>query len=80
MKSCSEKDTSVIPRGAYCYELVTGDFMGLGIVVRKSCPYSRTLRGHFLEHSGYCDYLDQCVPWGETKECGINIEDERYEP
>lgn len=78
MKSCSEKDTSVIPRGPYCYELVTGDFMGLGKLVRMWCPHSMILRGHNLQ--GYCDYLEQCVPWDGCKECGINIEDERYEP
>ena len=94
MRSCSEKDTSVIPRGPYCYELVTGDFMGLGRLVRKWCPYSRVLRGHSRQESGWCDYLEtgdseeNCTVllWDGCKECGINWdddpinEDERYEP
>ena len=75
MKSCNEKDTSVIPQGPYCYELVTGDFMGLGKLVRKWCPYSRVLRGHSRQESGWCDYIEQCVPWDETKQCGINRDD-----
>ncbi|MFA5154545.1 MAG: hypothetical protein WC554_18520 [Clostridia bacterium] len=48
----NEKDTSVIPKGPYCY---TYDEAG----EYKLCPYWDTIKGVSKQYNGYCSYLEK---------------------
>jgi len=81
-KQQKKKDTSVIPIGDYCYEPVISDFLGLGRLVVKKCPYWRSIEGQPPQANGYCDYLEKgdfdgstYLLWDQCKECGVNTED-----
>jgi hypothetical protein len=70
-----DKDTSVIPRGYYCY-----DANGL-------CPYwsSDLTRGE--QNYGYCAYLEEgdweelrcSLLWDQVKECSENMDNKEDE-
>lgn len=64
----SEFDTSVIPKGIYCYDQ------------HGRCPYWSKNPDKDDQESGYCAFL-QCgdwenrltwLLWDQVKECGIN--------
>lgn len=68
-----EKDTSVIPKGNYCYYGIKG----------KTCPYWKMVG----VKCGYCAYDDMSdedyhqggyfsLLWDQVKECDINTEDD----
>jgi len=59
------KDTSVIPHGQYCYTVITGHFLGLGMLT-KPCPYWRTIPGQPSDCNGFCDYLETGDYSGDT--------------
>lgn len=76
------KDTSVIPSGMYCYTLISADFLGLGRLVTKKCPYWSKIEGRHPQEDGYCAYLekgdwelDGGLLWDACKECGVNMDD-----
>lgn len=50
--NCSDKDTSVIPQGPYCYTY-TGD--GEHYI----CPYYRKILNRPEQADGYCDFLEK---------------------
>lgn len=69
------KDTTVIPHGQYCYVPITRDFLGLGKLVTRVCPYWQ----YRDENHGYCAYLEMAdgegdcfLLWDQVKECGVN--------
>jgi hypothetical protein len=76
------KDTSVIPKGLYCYTLhsVTAD----GKFNMTVCPYWSKNPDHESMDNGHCGYLEQgdweiegtSLLWDQCKECGINMDDE----
>jgi hypothetical protein len=76
-----DKDTSVIPRGMYCYEILEVLPNGGGIKTR-TCPYWSFRADMPEQECGYCSYLehgdwDESIPgigllWDKCKECGVN--------
>ena len=77
------KDTSLIPKGMYCYVPVVPNFLGIGKLVIKKCPYWSLDEKHEKQDNGYCAYLEKgdwelCggLLWDACKECGINMEDD----
>ena len=46
-----EKDTSVIPKGQYCYSYIDGKII--------SCPYWRQIEDRANQYDGWCDYLEK---------------------
>jgi len=59
------KDTSVIPKGLYCYSYIDGE--------RVVCPYWRHLtteEGGLYQEDGYCCYL-QKSDWEINEEAGM---------
>jgi hypothetical protein len=62
----NEKDTSVIPKGCYCYEhtgrmkTVFHEEIGQHIEVPeiKCCPYWSKRRDKPYQENGYCSYLE----------------------
>jgi len=69
------KDKNLIPKGFYCYTLISGKCI--------ACPYWEHLK-HMTEHeSAYCHYLEMgawnseaFLLWDMVKECGINTGEE----
>ena len=45
-----EKDTSVIPKGSYCYTYENDKI--------KICPYWKTIKDRPIQYNGWCDYLE----------------------
>jgi len=59
------KDTSVIPKGLYCYTYVNGE--------KVQCPYWKRLskeEGGLYQEDGYCAYLEQS-DWDINEEVGV---------
>lgn len=47
-----EKDTSVIPKGSYCYTYSeNGEYL--------PCPYHRFIEDRPNQYNGWCDYLEK---------------------
>lgn len=86
------KDTSVIPKGIYCYGVQDGK--------RVRCPYWSLRDDQPEQHNGYCSFLERgdwevkippdfpphfptsCLSllWDAVKECGINEDYDEDEP
>jgi len=47
----SDKDTSVIPKGPYCYTYDENNEY-------KPCPYHRIIEDRPGQYNGWCDYLE----------------------
>lgn len=70
---------SEIPRGEYCYELLSGPDRNGRMKVRN-CPYWSIDKTRSPdEDNGYCSYLKKGdwdegygMFWDQIKECGIN--------
>lgn len=57
------KDTSVIPRGLYCYKTIDGK--------QINCPYwSRLTQDSWYQEDGYCAFLEQS-DWDINEEIGM---------
>jgi len=61
-----KKDTSVIPKGYYCYSY---DKNGNQV----NCPYWRVIKDRTEQENGWCDYLGE----GDLE---INQDTEQYDP
>ena len=81
------KDTSVIPKGIYCYDK------------NGTCPYWSKHPDHEEQENGYCAFLEygdweaeipddfpphfptSCLSllWDQVKECGLNKDEENDE-
>lgn len=59
-----EKDTSVIPRGDYCYTPIGHNGVKMQV---KYCPYWSLSKGHEKQNNGYCSYLEK-GDWDLNKE------------
>ncbi len=79
-----DEQTTCIPNGIYCYELIEigKDKNGRSIYKTHVCPYWSIDRSKPNQMNGYCAYLD-CgdwegegfgLLWDQVKECGINEE------
>lgn len=76
------KDTSQIPHGLYCYELlrIENDERGRPIAKTKVCPYWDSDPNQESQSNGYCHYLEvgdwqnagPFLLWDQVKECGVN--------
>lgn len=87
------KDTSVIPRGPYCYTIVgSKDHPQFGkIPETKACPYHDYVPednsgAKHTQNNGYCHYLEMGdwdmrlgLLWDQCKHCHENDDDEWYE-
>lgn len=75
----TEKDTSQIPNGLYCYEYVDGK--------QVSCPYWSKDPEEEEQCNGYCSYLELgdweidglSLLWDQCKECGIKDDYDPFE-
>lgn len=71
-------DTSKIPPGSYCYELL--EVSPEGVQKVKPCPFWELRKDKPSQDNGYCHYLKrgdwECselsLLWDGVKECGIN--------
>ena len=76
------KDTSVIPKGMYCYTIKDIDHT-TGRMSINLCPYWSVRSSKPEQLNGYCHFLKigdwhengTTLLWDQVKECGIN-EDE----
>lgn len=77
------KDTSVIPKGSYCYTIRSVD-MSNGNIKANVCPYWSKDYSKPDQGNGYCSYLElgdwmengTSLLWDQCKECGINDDDD----
>ena len=72
----NDKDTSVIPYGYYCYEVIGHKTRedGMPVTVVKPCPYMSNKeidRGELENWCNYLDTTDECI-YDSCKSCGIN--------
>jgi len=76
-----KKDTSVIPKGLYCYETLKYDEKSGKILVIGRCPYWSYKEDKDSQECGYCSFLERgdwevtdgvSLLWDLVKECGIN--------
>lgn len=74
-KKVKEKDTSIIPKGLYCYNPIKYEKNTYHI---KLCPYYDTIENADNQSNGYCHYLDKGdgdlnfgLLWDQCKECEI---------
>lgn len=75
-----ELDTSVIPRGLFCYT-AQGEFED-GKMLIKTCPYWSIDESQPEHANGYCKFLKKgdwmedgtWLVWDQIKACGINEE------
>lgn len=84
----TDKDTSVIPKGIYCYTIKNVEMTENGPIVHKNrCPYWSLNPNKESQDNGYCSFLnvgDWESPtggllWDMVKECGINDDDEDFQ-
>lgn len=72
-----KKDTSLIPKGPYCYTTIGWTEDNYKEVV---CPYWSIDKTKEYQDNGYCSFLDRGdwnfeyggLLWDKVKECGIN--------
>ena len=79
--SITNKDKSVIPKGDYCYDVISGFTQpnpdALPFFRTKLCPYWSLVKENG-EETGHCSYLnisDNITLWDQVKECGENVDD-----
>jgi len=76
----NKKDTSLIPRGMYCYTPNGGCDPATGALHYAPCPYWSSNSDESAQTSGYCSFLEigdwmdggTFLLWDQVKECGIN--------
>lgn len=68
-----------IPRGDYCYTLVSVDDKGRQSII--PCPFWGRSKEHPDQENGYCtkhwirDWEDNTNLWDMVKECGENLDE-----
>lgn len=83
LEKVENPDTSLIPKGSYCYTFLKGEQNTSGFPKIKTCPYYRFNEKEHHQNNGYCAYLgvgdweenSSSLLWDMIKECGINDED-----
>lgn len=82
-------DTSVIPRGCYCYTRIPrpkNEPDGHFVPRIEPCPYWAFDKGRPEQQAGYCAHLKAgdweedgtLLLWDQCKECGVNDDDQDY--
>lgn len=80
----TEKDTSVIPPGPYCYTIEkVEDTAEKTVIHTKKCPYWSQNPNKRSQDNGHCSFLEigdwesptGGLLWDAVKECGINDDD-----
>lgn len=83
MRTGNKKDN--IPKGVYCYKLISFDFSQGRISSKiEPCPYWELREDKPYQENGYCHYL-KAGDWEENgtmflfdqvKECGVNLRED----
>lgn len=80
-----EKDSSIIPKGMYCYQVLSYPSAENNFKYNiKPCQYWSLRKDKLYQMNGYCSFIERGdwdlltsfeLLWDQVKVCGINDED-----